>query len=115
MYKPPATIKPPHTKSLNQAIFISESAAHRLFEAPTGTRPIYSITHQAPDQSLACNDCPTRLLLVQYPLTIPSRAPVALVGASKPLAAVRLLQQHTLLSLPVEGSLWLPGATLFCR
>ena len=30
-------------------------------------------------------------------------------------AEVRVLQQNTLLTLPLQRSLWLAGATIFCR
>ena len=80
-------------------------------ERPAGTQPIYSITHLAPDQSLARNHFPARLLLVQYPSTIHGSCG----EASKPLAAVRVRQQHTLLTLPVGRSLWFASATIFFR
>ena len=62
-YKPPTTTKPPHKKSLNQAILSVNRLqwlAHRLFEASAGTWPIYSITHLAPDQSQKRTHRPSR-------------------------------------------------------
>jgi len=54
----------------------------RLADLKVVTNPICSITL-------------TWICLVQYPSTIPSRAPVPLQLPSKPMAAVRMLQRAT--------------------